>query len=282
MNTIRRSNKSIREAISFNLKMGIPFIYEYHHGTITIKTKSCIATSRDSKYSTDELNFIKKVKRAVKSSENLSSARRMYENQSSGAIKYFWYNEKIKPNSELSDCLNIDLNSAYWATAFKLGLISEALYKEGLDESKIKKQTRLTAIGSLAKKVKVYEFDGREQRKIEDRIVEETAFVWDVICNEVGKVLHEAAKKSGKDFIFFWVDGIYIKKSSRKVVESVFSNHGYDYKIIDCKKITTTDKNILVHCDKRMNKNGNPKEYIQFPFRSGDKAKKFSGYNRGL
>lgn len=130
----------------------------------------------------------------------------------------------------ISDLIEIDINQAYWETAYMMGVISKEIFKKGLDMDKL---VRLAALGSLAKKTEVWHYDGKDSFKKEKVINDQsTNNVWFAICQKVGDVMQEALKESGDDFMFYWVDAIFIKNnhSTAAKVTSVFNRNGYETK----------------------------------------------------
>lgn len=258
------THDQVRSCIRQYMKHGVPFRYEIQNETISIKSPCGSYTSRGGDYTIDEINFIKKVKQHV-----IKNEIHLGFNRPKKKIAYFLYGKSLKPGAVFLDCVNIDLTAAYWTTAYRLGIITPQIYKEG---NRHRKQIRLSAIGSLAKKKRVYEFDGKKQ--VSKHIFRSpTDHLWDVICQEVGSVLIKSAIKCKNDFLFFWVDGIYIKGSRVKEVESMFSIHGYESKSNKIKKIEVTDRNILVDTGEKIK---------PFVFRSTMISRKFLGYNSDL
>lgn len=265
---IQASHESIRKTIGWYIKNKVPFKYEIQNETLSIQSKVGSYTTRSSSYSIDEINFIKEVKRYVIKNDLAAP----YRKRGHPKVVYFSYSNKIKPGQKITDVVNIDLNGAYWETAYKLNLISDFLYEKGLE---VRKQVRLATIGSLAKKKRVYEFDGVKQKKVEIKRSEETEILWDVICNQVGNLLLNTSKACKNDFIFFWVDGIYVKKSALKTVEKMFKSAGYNYKINKIEYISITEKNIFVKVPES-------EKEKPFPYRSSKIAKEFKGYNSDI
>ena len=142
-----------------------------------------------------------------------------------------------------------------------------------------RKQVRLAAIGSLAKKRKVYTYDGVHERQLEVIRSEKTEVLWDVICNKVGQCLVDVARACGDDFIFFWVDGVYVHKRATKKVVALFKKWGYESKVNELKSIDVTEKNIFVNLSNPeiYLKNGVEMTKIRKPFPMRRRAKKKKG-----
>lgn len=272
------THQQVRKAVATYIKHKKPFTYIIQNQTITVDCKYGSYTTRNTDYTIDDINFIKEVKQTIVK----NGLHHQYIGERTKKVMYFKYSSQIRPGDDFRDCINIDLSAAYWETAYMLGLLSKDTYKRGF---KVSKQVRLAAIGSLAKKKRVYEFDGRKQRLL-DITRSETEFLWDVICDRVGDLLCRVADKCGDDFIFFWVDGIYVKKRSAKKVERLFNNAGYGFKSNPIKAVSVTKRNIFVHLinPEKKTKNGETiiKDVKSFPFRNKKISRQFKGYNRNL
>lgn len=261
-------------------KRHIPYTVEIQNETFTVRSKRGHYTTRDSTYSIEEINFIKDVKNYIIKNQLYLEHRQTNVKK----VMYFKYNRKLKPGNVYHNVINIDLTSAYWETAKMLGLLSDELYLRG---QSIRKQVRLAAIGSLAKKRRVYKYDGKKVSLVEQKRNELTEFLWDVICDRVGSLLLATAKGVGGKFIFFWVDGIYVEKGAEGLVKKYFNSAGYECKITKLKSIEVADKNIFVHLiDPEIHNlpKGRVEKFSKpFPFRNSKKKEnKFKGYNRDL
>ncbi len=256
---LRSTTPKIRNTINFYIKNSIPFLYDVNNQRITVKAKIGNYTSNDGQFPANELNFIKQVRQSIiKQGLHIPLRKRCkkvldkdgteYYAFNAGRVHYYYYHPKLKPGDVIEDCYNVDLNLAYWETARMLGLLPMEIYEKG---KTITKRTRLACIGSLAKKTKHYEFDPKQPDHKRQRYVgtthnRETEFLWDIICYEVGKLLYKVAQEMGDDFLFFWVDGIYVRKGGVKKAEKAFRMAGYECKTLDVEKITVTDKRIIV------------------------------------
>lgn len=265
---IYRPYNEIRSAITDCLKKKRPFTVIFQNETVSFQSKWGSGTTRQNRYSIDDINFIKSVKHYIVKNE-LYIPYLNFKIPGDGKVKYFQYSSSLKANQKIKNVINVDLSGAYWEAAYKLGLISDVIYQKGLTVDKF---VRLTAIGSLAKKVYKLEYDGKRQKKKEVISSELTECLWDVICMQVSNVLQDAANAAGKDFIFFWVDGIYIRTAALKSVEKCFKKHGYKFKIdTSISSIETTQKHLFVNLTKPIIRVINGKEtkvfHKPFPFR---------------
>lgn len=149
----------------------------------------------------------------------------------------------------LYDLIEIDIDEAYWKTAYKLGVLSDELYTmEGLrekieeyrlenkwlkeDTEKLLKRARLVALGSLAKKTVHYEFRGHQMLRAFTEHKYETENIWFTVCKRVSDLMLEIMSQLGSECIFFWVDGIYVRNTPENVsqVENIIHRYGYNSK----------------------------------------------------
>ena len=137
----------------------------------------------------------------------------------------------------------VDIDEAYWKTAHLLNIIDDKIYQKG-QKGNISKQARLTALGSLAKKVYIYQFKGDKLEKVNTETDPLLQNLWFTICKRVSDVMNECINKIDKDFIFYWVDGIYMTGGIKTVAkcEEIFVNYGYNVKFKKIKQIYFHEK----------------------------------------
>jgi hypothetical protein len=188
-------------------------------------------------YTPYELHFIKSVRKYVRDN-NIAIAEQFEDQVLQRDVKYIDV-KRAKLDQIYDNVVEIDLDEAYWKTALILGVISKELYEKG-KKGKISKQARLTALGTLAKKTTILKYKGF--KLIEDQIVNEPLLenLWYTICKRISDVMTKAQKALGKDFIFYWVDGIYLvdTKKNRDLVTKIFTESGYGVKYKKIHKIT--------------------------------------------
>lgn len=249
------TNRQVLNTMRTYIRNNAVYTFSKQNETLILQSPWGDISTRHKHYRIQDLNFISRVRREIIKDET-------YLPWAGKVLPKPVYNKyaDLKMGEVFNDVVNIDISSAYWETAWKLGLLREETYLAGNEPAQYEertgkkgtykvvvggmtKQVRLAAIGSLAKKVLTYTYDGINQPVKEIKHQEHTEILWDAICCHVGDLLVKVAKACGPDFIFFWVDGIYIKRSSAKVVEKMFKQAGYQYKINPLKKIE-------VHYDK--------------------------------
>lgn len=152
---------------------------------------------------------------------------------------------KHKPRKVFHRIYEVDLDRAYWETAFETGVISDELYWRGLW---VDKKTRLAAIGQMAKRTDVWKFDGETMRVGKTNISKQTQHLWFNVCYKVGLLMERAARLCPDATLFYWVDGIYVtnKKAAKKIVR-FFHSKDYPSKIRPIRKFVYTPTMIKIH-----------------------------------
>lgn len=173
-------------------------------------------------FSSNDLSFIKMVKGYIKRHDvELNFIDEDYRNSGIDYVKV----NKFKVGDVLEDLYCVDIDSAYWKTALNLGVISDDIYKKGLDMGKV---VRLAALGSLAKKKDIWVYDGKSFKK-QETVKSPYENIWFAICKKISDIMNDIVKSIGDDFVFYWVDGIYVKQSPGLIDKIVtkFKDKGY-------------------------------------------------------
>jgi hypothetical protein len=201
-----------------------------------------------------ELNLIKKVKRDAQALD-LSQFKKV------GAKDVTYINKStIKLGEEAEgDFYEVDLKQAYWNIAFIKGIISLETYLYA-NNPKIKKRARLVALGALAKRVTSVSFDGEKYGKIVVGEESEYARLFYACCLEVSGIMQDISREVGEDYIFHWVDAIFLKNSSalERLVTYLNILHAeikkdfpqfsdVFFKVIPCEKIVRKKNEIIVY-----------------------------------
>jgi hypothetical protein len=213
------------------MEMGKEFTIEVVNGNYSLISDLFNAkTFRKSEYTVDELRFVKEVRRHIVKNEVYLQPQ-FQENQVFSEDVHYVRVARVPMGKTFKNICEVDIDQAYWETAYQLGIIPEKLYVKGC-KGNISKKCRLTALGSLARKKYKYTYKGD---KLVDQIVDREPLLenlWFTICKRVSDVMHEVIDALGKDFVFYWVDGIYFDNTPKNVtkVMSVFLNWGYNTK----------------------------------------------------
>lgn len=212
-----------KQNMSYTLKVGGS---SYELNSVLFKDKAY----NNSKLTIKDLHFVKKVKRHIIKNEIYLNFLDQYFPSD---ISYMDVNPTLQ-NKKFTNVVEMDINAAYWKTAYLMGIIDKELYDEGSKEN-LGKYTRLVALGALAKRQTLYVYeDGKFIRKEEVRS-ELTENVWYSICKRLSDIMQGAKKLLGDDYLFYWVDGIYFVDTpkNRKKITSYFLKHGYEYKEVE-------------------------------------------------
>jgi hypothetical protein len=246
----RISQDKLNAKVKRFIKDGIPYKLTWTHGrTLLVTEKWGSWESRESRFPAKELNFIKSVKQYVLKNKTYRNVRNYFGKPGTiGAnkrIKYFHYNKDIPRPSYFEGVWEVDISNCYWDTNyFHYKLISKELYEKGLTVSK---KSRLAAIGSYAKVVMSIVFDGVKETKLPDARSEKTEYLWHTICNKIGKTMYKCSKVAKSDFLFFWVDGIFLKnKSQVKAIQKFLKQNGYASTVSYCEWVKFNEKGLIV------------------------------------
>lgn len=105
----------------------------------------------------------------------------------------------------VEDVYEVDLVSAYYHAAAKLGYLSPEFFER---TKKLPKPIRLRLLGSIATRKQFETFDGEEFVSWVEQDDKMRA-VWHNIVCYVDDVMQEMADYLGDRFLWYWVDGIY-------------------------------------------------------------------------
>lgn len=241
---IRRNKDKMRKILEAHVDQGIPFKMKITNQRTEIKSKLGQYMNKESEFPMKELNFIKSVKQYIIKHELYNEIPDYFKTEHAKLdIKYYHYNNRYSAGHIVNKCVEVDMKSAYWEMLFKLLPLPKEMYEKG---NEAKKKSRLAAVGGLAKVEEVIEFDGKKYIEHPPKRSELTEHIWNAICFEVGKIMMEVAKKCGKDFIFFWVDAMFVDVKAVNKVKEIFSSHGFKFSEDACKYVKFSDHNLIV------------------------------------
>jgi hypothetical protein len=182
-------------------------------------------------FSGAELNFIKKVKKYF-AGLDVPIRLRPYSEQAR-----FWGNTLNLKEGEYQGIIEIDVNSAYWEAANKLGYLSPDIYREGKDETRIRKKLRLVSLGALAKKTTILEYDRvGELTECSENVCDLEIF-WDNITYYFGMTMERIKNQYSSSVIGYWVDAFFVREESAAMIKQEFKADGYEVKIIPIEKL---------------------------------------------
>lgn len=164
-----------------------------------------------------------------------------------------------QPDGKWPKIVNIDISSAYANCLLNSKLISKETYNF---IQKIPKTERLPAMGMLARNQLIINFEKGEPTTNE-RFTADTAQVFFYVISEINKLMQEVMNMAGEHFLFYWVDGIFLKDDIPvdllDKIEAVFLNKNYSVKYESVKDLVwkREEDSVVI----TMNKNGEEKRY---------------------
>jgi hypothetical protein len=164
-----------------------------------------------------------------------------------------------QPDGSWKKIINIDITSAYATCLLNSKLISKETY---LFLQKIPKTERLPAMGMLARNQLIINFE-KGEATTHERFTADTAQIFFYIISEINKMMQQVMHMAGDYFLFYWVDGIFLKYDIPvdllDEIEAVFLNKNYAVKYESVKDLEwkREEDSVVI----TMNKNGENKRY---------------------
>ena len=177
------------------------------------------------------LGFVNKVRSYVRKNDIVANFPTQYFEYD---VEYMHARQELR-GKRFTNVVEVDIDQAYWDTAYQLGIISKELYEIGSSDE-ITKQERMVCLGHFAKKVFVYDFRGEQLINSSIEKSTETENLWYTICKRVSDVMGEIRNAIGENYIFFWVDGIYMVNSPESIEKATEIAAKYQY-VMKVKKI---------------------------------------------
>jgi hypothetical protein len=251
---VRVDEQDIWTKVKFHLKYKIPYTLEIKGTRHIFKSRRGEYMSMSSEFPAKELSFIKSVKEnVIKNQLYLEIPNKFKSERSKNKIKHYSYSKKYKSGNFISNVVEIDLKRAYWDIANNMNILDNEIYLKGKEEV-VSKQSRLAAIGSFAIKSRILGFDGEKETNSGIIRSKLTEFIWDTISYRIGKIMKQAEVIAGNEFIFFWVDAIFVKKGSEKKIVKLFSDLGFSSSIYHCEWVKIKENKIYVHSEEHKKK----------------------------
>lgn len=164
----------------------------------------------------------------------------------------------LKPGN-YGKVINIDISGAYPNCLKNHGLTNERVYDFLME---LGKKERLPAIGMIAKKTMVYEYESGECINVYEENGKYQK-VFQFLVYQINQLMEKAKQIAGKYYLMHWVDGIFLERFTPKDIivdiEKVLKEGNYKYKFekVDKFEIIRKDQNIEIV----MRKNGVNKQY---------------------
>jgi len=133
---------------------------------------------------------------------------------------------------------NIDLSSAYWQIAYKLGYINEKMFLKYIDNDDYK-QAKRYCISFLARENYMIYYDGREIDKV---YCDNSVFnnIYTNIRHELYNTIEIIKNKIG-DWIEYNIDGISVKSKDLEATKKMLDDQNLRYKVNECFKIDKSE-----------------------------------------
>lgn len=146
-----------------------------------------------------------------------------------------------------------DINGAYPTTMLNEGFINQDTYDYVMKQ---KKDIRLPAIGMLARNATRWQFIEGEKMSMRTETSEWRDYFFHV-SNIVDEALQIVVQRERRNLIFYWVDGIFVKKPSDHI-GYILEKCGYTFKIERCRRFHVKRKKgySRVYFSKENKKNG--------------------------
>jgi hypothetical protein len=234
--------KQIHHYYQMNMDEILKFGNEQHNGNFTLKLTNYTCTMETER------------KKYIFASEQVDKKTFQFFNlinkqiggeirEIQGKIKYYDFTG-MKEN-QIESCFCVDLNSAYLQVLKNEKVIDEKSFSFIDQESrktKGAKMARLKSVGLFAKNpiLMIY-----EKGEIKEFKQERNPFSWVffLACKKTSEAMEIIKKEFPEEFLFYWVDGIFIRKNSDKIRERLLQL-GFPSKIEFIKNLEKSEKNI--------------------------------------
>lgn len=134
---------------------------------------------------------------------------------------------------------NIDISSAYWQIAFRLGYISEKVFKKYLKKDDYKVVKRFCFSFLARQSYRTYTDINNDSIIINcDTSLDQQ--VYDNVRNELYNVIFNGLSILGNDYIDFNIDGISFLKELEPEITAYFKSEKIEYKIVPVVKVSET------------------------------------------
>ena len=249
---IQRSAEQVNEHIDYLNSRGIPF--KVHSSQYSTMIESMGIKVRYVTQVYDDRVFM--CSRMIKS--NLKKRDLDWILKGNFSTNNYQTKPGLKPGS-YGKVINIDISGAYPNCLINNKLIDAKTYTFLMD---LGKKERLPAIGMIAKKTLVYEYDKGVCVDVEESNGEFQK-VFHFIVYSINEVMRQLKEIAGEYYLMHWVDGIFLSRSTPKrlidKMAEILDEHTYKYKFekIDNFDIVREDDLIRVS----MTKNGIIKDF---------------------
>lgn len=128
---IRTNISSLLSSINTFRENNIPYLDISTGGNHIVTSENVKYASHDNSFPTDQLYFIGLVKKRIL--EGHPNKKEIMRGVDASAIRYFDFGKQIKNGQTIKDCIEVDINHAYWSAAYKLNILPKEIYERGLN-----------------------------------------------------------------------------------------------------------------------------------------------------
>lgn len=152
-----------------------------------------------------------------------------------------YYEHDFRKDTFFPQVINIDLKSAYATALYKKDFIRDITFQY---LSKISKLDRLASVGMLASKKHIFKYDGNNKLLGYKKIVNKYENFFFFCVQEVQNIMQDLRILSGANYLFTWVDGIYLQPEPGAIIDlcNYLEDRGYPFKIETLQNFTVTVK----------------------------------------
>lgn len=231
----------LSEVDAYLLQSGQPFVVK-----MTMNTKRIIAPDAkimlsESHLTGSELGFLRKVKSDAEFYNEFLCKNRSVERN---LIKYVKLSNV--PRGTYRNYHEVDINRAYWETAFRMGVISESVYKLAFNH---KKSVRMIALGALATGRVDLMFDGVEITEITEKPEpgKDLSYIFFKVAHTVGiavnSVYLQLNEMEPDGCLGYWIDALFVKKHLAKKAKELMSDlFGFECKDVPLSSVSVVEK----------------------------------------
>lgn len=184
--------------------------------TAKIESEKEVFFFSDKSFSHKVFPMFQKMKRDIKSSGITAP------NVSPSDIDYYKFSDNLP--YQIERAYGYDINKAYAACLFNEGYINLCTMHKLVN---MNKKDRLAATGMIATSKQVMFFEKGEIVEVETQEDKELRTVFFHVSKIVGQCLNDVFNEMESEVLFYWVDGIVLRKP---IVSDVFERYGFRIK----------------------------------------------------
>lgn len=170
-------------------------------------------------------------------------------NADSSDVRYFEHD--FRGNYFSEEVINIDLKSAYATALYNAKVLSDGTFAY---LSRISKMDRLASVGMLASKKHCFRYSASGAIIDYEKRISPFQNYFYFAVKEVQRVMDELRAISENDYLFTWVDGIYLKPDAANIYDcfAYLEKEKFNYHIEKLKNfsVKVTDKKVFIQFEK--------------------------------